>query len=508
MPIGCNTVGRDATSTGASPARRIGQIVVMAKQTGRQRFDFSDADVTIYSASNGNGASPSSGGDEQLVRLVDDQFKDLMDGIKNGGSRVGIQVVELTSPQFTGLFNAIKTGGGGGGPKPGPNPLGLREIHVVELVDNQFKGLMDAITGTKGQGGRAGVPNPNNVPNNPRGPDGFWENIRNLFRRGQSITNRSGIGRTARLKTRRLGMSLRKKGKALSAGGGAFGKAAGGVAQFAGGALLRAAGPVGIAVSAVSAALDAVTDVFKATTAAVKFFGEAAIKVAKNDGIGLLASGFNAAADAVGKIPVLGKVFAAGLELASAGLTTFKAVLDAFTARGRELAKYNPRIALAAAQADVRKIFADIREANQNAGKYADLITQSQRLDESFQKALQPLKEAVMKILIKFGPLLEYTATGLGAIVGKWVGVTKTPAEIAIEQASDNLAEGMAKGTKEQVAALKLILEALQKQNEDPANGASVLQGMVDIARNLPLEPGGPPPKGNVKDALRFPLPV
>ncbi len=468
----------------------------MATGVGRQRFDFTDGNVVVEQYASGGG-SPTPTNNEQLVRLVADQWRDLMDAISKAGGTSIANTVVIQSNQFSSLINAFKniriTVNGGG------SNNNAQFVYPIELDKSQFDAIIQAIKGSRPrtssdtEGERRGV--------GPRA-SGFWDNIIDTFRKGSLVTDRSGIGKRTRLSARRFGNRLKRFGTRMSARGGMVGSSLGGISKLAGGSIAKFAGPIGIAVSAVGAAFDALNSAMQATIAGVKELGNAAIKVAKNDGIGLLASGFQGVANGLSRIPVVGGLLASSFELVSASLTTFKSVLDAFTARGRELSRYNPVIAMAAATADVRKLFADMREANQNASKYADLILRSQQLDESFQRALQPLKEAVMKLLIKVAPAVEGMAVGLARLIEQL--------PIEIQFFSDAMYSLSGALINYQKAMQELEEKRLREKQAENMKNEGIAKLFPDMLRqameSVQLEPDAPKQGGPNKDALRFPL--
>lgn len=471
----------------------------MASNIGRQRFDFTDGSVVIeQNAVSAGTTSPSGSGGEQLVRIVADQWRELMDAISKAGGTSIANTVVIQSNQFSSLINAFKniriTVNGGG------SNNNAQFVYPIELDKSQFDAIIQAIKGS-----RPRTSSDTDSERRGAGPraSGFWDNIIDTFRKGYLVTNRRGIGKRSRLYARRFGNRLKQFGSRVSANSAIpFNKAIGGMSSLAGGAIAKFAGPIGIAVSAVSAAFDALNSAMQATIAGVKELGNAAIKVAKNDGIGLLASGFQGVANGLSRIPIVGGLLASSFELVSASLTTFKSVLDAFTARGRELSRYNPVIAMAAATADVRKLFADMREANQNASKYADLILKSQQLDESFQRALQPLKEAVMKLLIKVAPAVEGMAVGLGRLIEQL--------PIEIQFFSDAMYSLSGALINYQKAMQELEEKRLREKQAENMKNEGIAKLFPDMLRqameSVQLEPDAPKQGGPNKDALRFPL--
>lgn len=450
--------------------------------TGRQRFDFTDATVI------GNVASgPASGGgsDELLVRLVDDQFQDLMKAIQAGPPKSPVMTVNIASSQFSALMAAIANL-----KSPTPTvPTPTAPIPKFIIPSDPLADLRKSMAAS----GKELSALANSI-------DGVVEKLVERVRGGKEQANvKPGFSPT-----------FNNAATSKFTGGDAASLAVNATKNTAVEGLSSVAGRFIPTLAAVDVAASGVASVFRTATSAVQTFGEAARKVASNDGIGFMTTGLNAASDALGKIPVVGKVFSAGLDLASAGLTTFKSVLDAFTARGRELAKYNPQIAFAAAQADVRRIFADIREANQNAARYADLILKSQQLEESFQRALQPLKEAIMNLLIKLTPVAQGVADGIGKTLNFLTGGSSNVNSLDqllwfVANASNEQIQRVVDRLKDNTAVVEGIYDAIRARQMGDGDPRKMLDDMLDTAMNLPLEPPAAA-RSRDKDGMKFPL--
>ncbi len=475
----------------------------MATGVGRQRFDFTDGSVVIEQNAVSSGTtSPSGSGGEQLVRIVADQWRELMESIAEITQRNTLSASQSSS-------------------QLSPTTASQLAVNAGDFVKNLNESVksLGLFTNSSTDAARS-LRNLNRPSFNAKDVNepirtSFFEQLLNIVNAGGAGTGR---GQRVLERVRDVGSRLTEFSQDRSLRSGSFSRsvasAAGNAGSFisgitgAGSMIARLAGPVGVAFTGIQMAAGLVKAGFDAVASAVRFaadsirsLGDAAIRVARNDGIGLIASGANAAAGALNRIPIVGGLLASTFELASAGLTTFKSVLDSFTARGRELSRYNPVIAMAAATADVRKLFADMREANQNAARYADLILKSQQLDESFQRALQPLKEAVMRLLIKIMPVMEGIANGLAnffeylpANIG--LMLDSMNALVSAEKAKENYRK-----RREEIEAQR---EAKKLENQDMAK---LFPDMLRQAmESVQLEPDAPRQGGPNKDALRFPL--
>lgn len=84
------------------------------------------------------------------------------------------------------------------------------------------------------------------------------------------------------------------------------------------------------------------------------------------------------------------------------GVKKFARALDGLTAaivdRGRELGKFDGRLATTNAQATVRKLQSDMREANYVSESYSKVTEARSKLDEKIVDILNPIKDAVALI--------------------------------------------------------------------------------------------------------------
>lgn len=72
---------------------------------------------------------------------------------------------------------------------------------------------------------------------------------------------------------------------------------------------------------------------------------------------------------------------------------------EALIARGKELKNLDGNLATASAQADQRKLMADLREANRTGESVGNLIDTKSRIETKLQDAMAPIKEGLAKIL-------------------------------------------------------------------------------------------------------------
>lgn len=202
-------------------------------------------------------------------------------------------------------------------------------------------------------------------------------------------------------------------------GGEAAGEAAGGVAKAAGAAggaggigglaegisgLAEAAGPAGLALFAIKETADAVTGSFKKVA-------EVGTQVVLGDFYGsirMMSSGILKAIDPLG-------VWSEGLIKAADALN---GLTQAFLQKADQLAKYSPDIAVAKARAEVAETMHSIGEAQQLGPRLARLVELQSQTQLEFEKAMLPVKEALLELAITVSGYLKEMVEFMGQFAG------------------------------------------------------------------------------------------
>lgn len=140
---------------------------------------------------------------------------------------------------------------------------------------------------------------------------------------------------------------------------------------------------------------------------AARQFGEAAMgassvmrQLASNDNLGAVASAADAASGALGKIPVYGAALEGAVKGLTATFTAVNSLAQAFVDRGRELSRYDGGLAGANANADIRSLLADLREAQELGPALARLTDANSKFHAELREILLPLKKAIITDLI------------------------------------------------------------------------------------------------------------
>jgi hypothetical protein len=98
-------------------------------------------------------------------------------------------------------------------------------------------------------------------------------------------------------------------------------------------------------------------------------------------------------------VPIVGKVWAAEVRAATAVVTTFTDVVDAFVERGKQLQEFSGELTTANVQADIRSMMADIKEAQELGDSLAQLTDAQSRASNEIRELLLPIKKVVTEVL-------------------------------------------------------------------------------------------------------------
>ena len=288
--------------------------------------------------------------------------------------------------------------------------------------------------GSSGGGGRSG--------GDPAG-GGFTQMLQMLFGRnstiGRSISmmNRAGVlggeaGEAA------AGGAAKAAG-AASGGGGASG--IGGLAEGISG-LAEAAGPAGLALFAIKETSDAVVGAFKK----VAEVGQQVVVGDFYGSVRMMSAGILKTIDPLG-------VWSEGLIKAADALN---GLTQAFLQKADQLAKYSPDIAVAKARAEVAETMHSIGEAQQLGPRLARLVELQSETQLAFDKAMLPVKEALLELAITFSGYLKEIVDFLGqfapmfrdlvrgfnlsvVVVMEWMKTLFAPLAYAIQKIAEKL---------------------------------------------------------------------
>lgn len=216
----------------------------------------------------------------------------------------------------------------------------------------------------------------------------------NVARAAASGSEAAGVARTVA----KAAPAAAEAGAGAEAGA-AVGAGEAGVAAAGLGELAAVAGPVGAALLVAKLSADHLAGNFDKLREGVKFAGDAMSGLARNELMGTFKEGTEKAAQSMEKTSIIGKVYAAEIRAFSQTVQSARQTLDAFAARGRELAQYDARTALASSRSDVASIRADIREARELGPDYGRIIDARREIDTEMRDIMLEFKKAVLPLV-------------------------------------------------------------------------------------------------------------
>lgn len=235
----------------------------------------------------------------------------------------------------------------------------------------------------------------------------------------------------------------------------------------------KAAGTVGLALDVGEMAGSLATAPIKMFSKAVDTAGQAASKLAGNDGLGALTTVADGVADTLGGIPIAGQFFQASIKAVTGGLNMFKSVIDSFAGRAKELSGLNPLLAQAVAETEVQKFFADMREANANQEEYRDLIYAQAKLDRQWQDAITDIKKQLVPYLVKGATFMTGMVKIIPAVLKKLMDILSF---LPMVGKVFKLGKAMVDQIVEINELLEKIKDNTKKEFEDTAGLAAILQ--------------------------------
>ncbi len=236
-------------------------------------------------------------------------------------------------------------------------------------------------------------------------------------------------GPTIRSEFSRLGLPGGKLIQNVATAVGGEGAASAGGEFLAAGGAAAAATAVGV-LWAVGKAGDAAAE-------GIRFAGDTASHIAKNELYDGLTAAPRKIIAAVDSIPILGAALTAPVKPFLAIADATKQLTDAFLARAGELARYSGPIQSARAIANVRQIIADMKEANVLGQDLSRIVNAQSEISTSFQDVIMPIKEwlanelagfleNISAVLQTYGPLMKEVASELAGYLGLIVDAVTT----------------------------------------------------------------------------------
>lgn len=261
---------------------------------------------------------------------------------------------------------------------------------------------------------------------------------------------------------------------AVAGAEGAASAAAGGIEAAAGalGGIAAAAAPVGAALVVADVAAKGVAKTFDAMRHGVEFFGKQVSLAAGNDYLGMFKQGLEAVHHPLKDLPIVGQMYEAQVQAAIAPIKEFTSVVEAFNRRAKQLTGFSPELAYSQANASVRSLMADMKEAEELGPSLARMIDAEADIKGTLRELLLPMKKVVVEVL---ADVLEELADFMTTVKGGVAGTEET-LKIQLELFNDVFGSGhvkdipdLLKKTPERIA--KAIHEAQAAPKPDEAEG-------------------------------------
>ncbi len=219
--------------------------------------------------------------------------------------------------------------------------------------------------------------------------------------------------------------------------------------------------------------------------------------LASNDHLGMFEHAVSGAANTLEKVPIPGQVWAAELKLATAPVTIFAEVADAFVQRGKQLMQYSGELSSANAQADVRSLLADIREAQDTGPDLARLTDAQSRASDDIKRILEPIKEFIINrlanIMEKSVDFIEWIGPMLTAMEASLISAISGLGKVLAEALGGHFADAIRDALKLPAEIAKDTAEAVKKFKADKDDfGDFVGKQLDDLDDQLGPLPGAP----------------
>jgi hypothetical protein len=177
------------------------------------------------------------------------------------------------------------------------------------------------------------------------------------------------------------------------AAGAAAGEAAGGM-----GGMAAAAGPVGAALAVGIELQGMLADAIGFAAKGIEGFGRSVGRVVQDDFASAFIEGREAYQDMIATVPIVGETMANLDKVMLAPIKSFVALERQFQELGTKLQAFSGSITLAQAEAEMRGLEGDIREAESLGPELARMTEVSSKLHEEVREMAEPVKKAALEI--------------------------------------------------------------------------------------------------------------
>lgn len=252
------------------------------------------------------------------------------------------------------------------------------------------------------------------------------------------------------------------------------------------------AGPA-VALAAVSFASNQAAKAFEGFDRSIGRAGDVVSQIADNDHFGALMTVADGVKESLAGIPIIGREVAARFGAMVAPVRAFQQVTESFVHRVRELDGLAGRLTAANANADARKLVADIDEARRLDKSYAGIVNAQSRIETSAQRIGTDIKAVlappVERLLERMAAHLERFEAMFTKHLELMEFVYQMPgglkdAQKGIELVEDAVNSGIR-------VSLEMLGLAKKKDMEDTADRLlKEFKGLTDDLKPTPQAPG------------------
>lgn len=170
-------------------------------------------------------------------------------------------------------------------------------------------------------------------------------------------------------------------------------------------------------------------------------------------------------------------------DLAKKAIHQFIATVDFFVERGKHLEQFSGAIAGARAQASVRSLRSDIREAKELGSGIAGLTDAQSRLENIFRELLEPIKRFVVENLADLLSTIADMAQEIGPFIKVNLEIVVGTLQILVDIATGRFSKLMEDAQK----ILQRILKAVSK--EDQSDSSILDEFFTGFGVDVPVDP-------------------
>jgi hypothetical protein len=181
-----------------------------------------------------------------------------------------------------------------------------------------------------------------------------------------------------------------------------------------------------------------------------------------------------------GKIPIVGAAFEGILGAATSVTRGFTDMVAAFVDRGKQISGYNAPLAQATAEAEVRDILFDIREANELGTEYARLTSASSEAWTAIKEAMLPIKKFLLEVLASF---LETVLPYLQRLPTAVKETGSTLADL-LKLQQDVFSGSPLAGLREFLKKFGASMDRLVDNTEKRGDGTDTIENMLKVLRS------------------------